>query len=102
MRKYSKKRELELLEKYGVPIGYRDNIPIFKAIMRNDSSGHIRIFCPYCKHWHLHGFIKSLGHRIAHCGDQRIPYSNEFQRASDSPFRKTGYYILLVDGQEKD
>ena len=100
MRRYSEKRIEELLEKYGTPIGFKDNIPIFKAIMRNDNSGHIRMFCSYCKYWHLHGYSNELGHRVAHCIDQRV--KGKWQNWYDSPFGNHGYYIILVDEEEKD
>lgn len=42
-----------------------------------------RLYCPWCDRWHLHGLGE--GHRCDHC------------LASDSPFRKTGYVIEIVD-----
>jgi len=84
MKRFTKK---QLIEKYGTPIGYRNGIPTFKAIKENEYS--MKMFCPYCKVWHKHGIEKRLGHRVAHCGDQ------------NSPFKATGYFIFLVDGEEK-
>jgi hypothetical protein len=97
LTRYSKKRTEELLEKYGKPIGYRNNIPIFSAI--KDNEYQMKMFCSFCKHWHLHGYTKEIGHRSTHCGSQRI--GRKFQNQSDSPFYKSGYYIVLVDGEEK-
>ena len=94
----TKKRKAELVEKYGKPIDYKDEVPIFKAIKENECQ--MKMFCPFCKLWHLHGLTKGLGHRIAHCGTQRI--GRKFQNHYDSPFYNRGYYIILVDGEEKD
>ncbi len=80
--------------KYGSPIGFRDGIPIFKAIRKN--AYQMKMFCPFCQHWHSHGYSTELGHRSQHCGDQRI--GGKYKRASDSPYAHTGYYILLIDG----
>jgi len=89
-RRYTKKQIEELKEKYSKPIGYRNNIPIFKAIKKN--LYQMKIFCSFCLYWHSHGIENDIGHRSAHCGTQN---------RSDSPFFKTGYYVVLVDGEEK-
>ena len=98
MRKFTIKRTEELIEKYGKPIAYKNNIPILKAIKKNGYQ--IRMFCLYCQDWHSHGFTESLGHRSAHCYDTKI--GRDERSHNDSPYCETGYYILLVDGEEKD
>jgi hypothetical protein len=85
--KYTRKQTEELVEKYSKPIDYKNNIPVFKAIKKNPYQ--MKMFCPFCKIWHSHGYETKLGHRSAHCGN------------FNSPFFHTGYYIVLVDGEEK-
>ncbi len=97
MRKFTKKRVVELIEKYGTPIGFREDIPIFKAIKEN--AYQMKMFCSYCQYWHRHGIENEIGHRSSHCGDQRI--GGKYQRRYDSPFKDTGYFIFLIDGEEK-
>jgi len=97
LKRLTKKMKAELLEKYGIPIGFKGKTPIFKAIKENDYQ--IKIFCPYCLIWHRHGYTTEMGHRSAHCIDQRI--NGKWQNHSDSPFYSRGYYIFLVDGEEK-
>ncbi|MBC8502651.1 MAG: hypothetical protein H8D35_05940 [Nitrosopumilus sp.] len=97
MKKFTKKRVAELTEKYGTPVGFQNNIPIFKAIKKN--AYQMKIFCSYCKRWHLHGLTTEYGHRVAHCGDQRI--GRKWQKSQDSPYYNLGYFIFLVDGEEK-
>ncbi len=83
------KRMLNLIEKYGTPIGYRGNIPILTAILdpkRNNLS--MLMVCQYCKTEHVHGAENEIGHRTAHC-----PHSD------DSPYTKTGYYLVRIDGE---
>jgi hypothetical protein len=92
----TRKQKEELKEKYGIPLGFRNNIPIFQAIKKNEYQ--MAIFCPYCLSWHNHGLTKDLGHRSAHCIDQRI--GGKWQYHSNSPYANRGYYIFLVDGGE--
>jgi hypothetical protein len=47
----------------------------------------IRVWCPYCRIHHVHGWDKDCSdsdatHRVAHC----LP---------GGPFRETGYYITV-------
>ena len=44
----------------------------------------IRVWCPYCHRFHIHGWPnggRRRSHRVAHC------------YAEDSPFRETGYNV---------
>ncbi len=29
---------------------------------------YLRVLCPYCGKWHIHGVKAGSGHRVAHCG----------------------------------
>jgi len=52
-----------------------------------DSVNDIRVWCPFCKSWHIHGFLSKgakVEHRVAHCSDPR------------SPFLDGGYFIGLA------
>ena len=89
MKRLTKKRKEELKEKYSTPIGYKNNIPIFKAIKKNPCQ--MKMFCSHCMAWHGHGLETALGHRTAHCTS-----------GTNSPFGRSGYYLFLVDGEEKD
>ncbi len=97
MRKYTKKRVVELIVKYGTPVSYIKGIPLFKAI--RNSPYQMKMFCSFCESWHLHGISESVGHRVAHCGTKRM--GRKIQNWNESPFYNTGYYIFLVDGEEK-
>jgi hypothetical protein len=89
LRRYTRKQKEELKEKYGKPIGFKNNIPIFKAIKKNYCQ--MKIFCPKCMAWHTHGLDTELGHRSAHC-DSTNP---------DSYYRTGGYYIFLVEVEKE-
>jgi len=58
----------------------KDFIPILKAEPREDFEGGLKVWCPFCLVYHLHGIGE--GHRAAHC-------------AILTPFREHGYYIAL-------
>lgn len=49
----------------------------------------LTVWCRWCCDWHAHGLADGLPgdttHRTAHCW------------APDSPYKKTGYYILISD-----
>ncbi len=89
MTRHTKKRVNELIKKYSTPIGYKNKVPIFKAIKKNEYQ--MRMFCSHCKSWHNHGLDTELGHRSPH-----------YTSGTNSPFDRTGYYIFLVEGEEKD
>lgn len=91
MVRLTKKQIKELKEKYSTPIGYRNNIPIFKAIEDEDSKLTMKFFCPDCEGWHIHGIDDDIGHRVAHCGFQ----FNEWGEEIDPPMRRHGYYLIL-------
>ncbi len=52
--------------------------PVLLAYLREDAGG-LKVWCPFCRRWHLHGW--GFGHRSAHC-DQ-----------IDGPFQATGYKL---------
>jgi hypothetical protein len=70
-----RKEEGEMKEKKPV-------IPILKAEPRDDDPTMLKVWCPFCLCYHLHG--RSEGHRVAHCPPEL-----------NTPFEKTGYYIAL-------
>jgi len=55
------------------------NPPEIEAIPREDFFGGWKVYCVYCKRWHLHG--RGLGHRVAHC-------------CSESLYYETGYVLV--------
>ena len=61
-------------------------IPVIKCLPRDDCSGGLMFWCPFCKEWHYHG--KDDGHRIAHC------------TGYDSPFDQTGYELRMMSKKE--
>ncbi|MBT4110750.1 hypothetical protein HOE37_02765 [Candidatus Woesearchaeota archaeon] len=63
-----------------------DEIPVFECVKRKDFLGGLQFFCPFCKALHKHGMGE--GHRIAHCFDQRSPYT------------RTGYILKLKNGMD--
>lgn len=60
----------------------KEVIPILKAEPRKDHPDMLKVWCPFCLQYHLHG--KYEGHREAHCPHEL-----------NTPFQKTGYYIAL-------
>jgi hypothetical protein len=56
-------------------------IPVL--IAEQNGPNTVRGWCPYCRQFHIHGI--PLGHRAAHCADEK------------SPFYRSGYF--LVDRQ---
>jgi len=59
----------------------KDETPTIEC--RDIGRGQWAFYCQYCGTDHVHG--AGEGHRVAHCHN------------SDSPCRKTGYYIKLED-----
>ena len=66
-----------------------DGIPILAAVPGRRRPELLRVWCRYCKCWHLHGM--GYGHRVAHCVDWD-------RRGRDiiSPYRDTGYYLAAA------
>lgn len=60
----------------------QDDIPVLLYYPSKYSDKVCWVWCPHCKTFHTHGI--GPGHRQAHCG-------------SDSPFKKTGYYLVPAD-----
>ena len=54
--------------------------PKLTAYPREDFPKGWKVFCVYCKKFHLHG--ETLGHRTAHCDND------------DSPYNETGYVLV--------
>ena len=49
-----------------------------------DDRGFVIVWCKYCRKYHSHGYATVHGdHKIAHC------------HVMSSPYRTTGYYIVL-------
>jgi hypothetical protein len=66
------------------------NIPV---LIGEITSGGIQIaaWCPFCRIQHLHGAggDDGEGHRVAHCVHD------------DSPFKESGYYIVLLETMKR-
>jgi hypothetical protein len=63
----------------------RNKIPVLYGRITK-SGRQIRVWCPVCKRYHLHGIpggLQESEHRVAHCIDRK------------SPYRETGYYLKL-------
>ena len=62
--------------------------PLVFAI--NVSQYSCKFWCKHCKYWHSHGKdeIGTVGHRLAHCGE-------------DSPYRDGGYFVKIVKSFEE-
>ena len=56
-----------------------ERIPVLIGEPREDMVDGVKVYCKYCSKYHLHG--KGLGHRVAHCINNKSPYN------------KTGYII---------
>ena len=54
--------------------------PKLIAYPREDFPKGWKVYCDFCLRWHLHG--ASLGHRKAHCCNEK------------SPYYKTGYVLV--------
>lgn len=66
------------------------NIPRFKAVVSEDGIT-CSFWCPFCRLDHIHGTTgrkppQTIGHRVSHC-----------VTALDSPLKKTGYYVDLIE-----
>ena len=100
MVKLTKKQIKEL---YSTPIGYRKhgekNIPIFIAIEDEGSryGTSMKMFCPRCDIWHIHGIDDRVGHRVAHCGDRFVNNKWGETELEVNPLRDTGYFLVRVD-----
>lgn len=66
----------------------KNGIPIVQAEPRGDFEGGLKVYCDFCKTYHLHG--RGEGHREAHCNDPT------------SPYRKTGYILALEPEKWKE
>ena len=87
MNPLPRKKIEEFTMKLGEPIGYKNGIPILKAIPRDDPTWGWRVFCVYCEKFHNHKMMKNkMEHRIAQCKNQ------------DSPYVLSGYYLQQVEG----
>ena len=54
--------------------------PELQALPREDFPEGWKVFCGYCRKFHLHGI--GLGHKVAHCCNE------------NSPYNKTGYVLV--------
>lgn len=58
-----------------------DEKVILVGIPRKDFPGGLKVWCPFCHEWHLHGIQNEKdAHKVAHC-------------SGDSPLRDKGYYV---------
>lgn len=66
--------------------------PVLKCFPASETQ--VKAWCPYCRKWHLHGYLesdrghKSLGAFRANCMDE------------NSPFKKTGYILKKITKKE--
>jgi hypothetical protein len=67
----------------------RNGKPVVAGFIEQHSEGtDLRVWCRWCCNWHTHGLTLGVGDyedRSAHC------------YAPDSPFKRTGYVILVTD-----
>jgi hypothetical protein len=66
-------------------------IPVVKCFPISEEQ--VKLWCPFCETWHVHGFTPDIttrgkSHRVAHCPDP------------NSPFDDTGYYLRLMTQKE--
>ena len=54
------------------------NVPQLPAYPRTDGIPGLRVWCSWCRRWHVHG--AGYGHRAAHCH-------------TASPYRDSGYTL---------
>ena len=66
-----------------------DGIPRLAAVPGRLHPELLRVWCRYCKCWHLHG--AGGGHRVAHCGDV-----DRHCRPIVSPYKDTGYFLVVA------
>jgi len=68
-------------------------IPILKCFPASETQ--VKAWCPFCKTWHLHGYLDDLKNNrmttrcSAHC------------TVEDSPFKKSGYRLKMMSKLER-
>ena len=67
-----------------------DGIPRLAAVPGRLHPELLRVWCRFCRCWHLHG--AGYGHRAAHCADL-----DRRCRPVVSPYKDTGYYLVSPD-----
>jgi len=69
----------------------KKDIPILIGFLNKLSQ--LRVWCPYCRKWHIHGGGDEdkgiITHRCAHCPSE-----------VNSPFKSSGYYIKVLKRRE--
>jgi hypothetical protein len=65
-----------------------DNVIPFLVAEVGNKAGMLKVWCKYCKEWHLHGKLE--GYWTAHCTNPNSPYlkSGYLLRCPDRTFKE--------------